>query len=111
MGLAIAYFAYNYEDVPLRVSSALTPILGRRNLDGPAAKVVDILAVFATIGGVATSLGFIGSQFIAGLNYQWGIDLGNVGILLVVTTMMTLLFTISMVLGVDRGSAGCRTST
>jgi len=59
---------------------------------------------------VATSLGFIGSQFIAGLNYQWGIDLGNVGILLVVTTM-TLLFTISMVLGVDRGSAGCRTST
>ncbi|MFC7188147.1 BCCT family transporter [Halorubrum yunnanense] len=102
MGLAIAYFAYNYEGVPLRVSSALTPILGKENLDGPAAKVVDILAVFATIGGVATSLGFIGSQFIAGLNYQWGIDLGNVGILIVVTTM-TLLFTISMVLGVDRG--------
>jgi choline/carnitine/betaine transport len=102
MGLAIAYFAYNYENVPLRVSSALTPILGADNLDGPAAKVVDILAVFATIGGVATSLGFIGSQFIAGLDYQWGIDLGNIGILLVVTTM-TLLFTISMVLGVDRG--------
>ena len=102
MGLAIAYFAYNYEEVPLRVSSALTPILGKENLDGPAAKVVDILAVFATIGGVATSLGFIGSKFIAGLNYQWGIDLGNVGILLVVTTM-TLLFTVSMVLGVDRG--------
>ena len=102
MGLAIAYFAYNYENVPLRVSSALTPILGADNLDGPAAKVVDILAVFATIGGVATSLGFIGSQFIAGLNYQWGIDLGNIGILIVVTTM-TLLFTISMVLGVDRG--------
>ncbi|QLK27346.1 BCCT family transporter [Natrinema zhouii] len=102
MGLAIGYFAYNYENVPLRVSSALTPILGKENLDGPAAKVVDILAVFATIGGVATSLGFIGSQFIAGLSYQWGIDLGNVGILIVVTTM-TLLFTISMVLGVDKG--------
>ncbi|WP_144799195.1 BCCT family transporter [Halorubrum depositum] len=102
MGLAISYFAYNYEDVPLRVSSALTPILGKDNLDGPAAKVVDILAVFATIGGVATSLGFIGSQFIAGLNYQWGIDLGNIGILIVVTTM-TLLFTVSMVLGVDKG--------
>ncbi|WP_202614558.1 BCCT family transporter [Halostella litorea] len=102
MGLAISYFAYNYDDVPLRVSSALTPIIGKENLDGPFAKVVDILAVFATIGGVATSLGFIGSQFIAGLSYQWGIDLGNAGILLVVTTM-TLLFTISMVLGVDRG--------
>jgi len=72
MGIAIGYFAYNYDNVPLRVSSALTPILGADNLDGPAAKVVDILAVFATIGGVATSLGFIGSQFVTGLDYQWG---------------------------------------
>ncbi|WP_137288296.1 BCCT family transporter [Natronorubrum halophilum] len=102
MGIAIGYFAYNYDSVPLRVSSALTPIIGKENLDGPAAKVIDILAVFATIGGVATSLGFIGSQFVTGLDYQWGIDLGNTGILLVVTTM-TLLFTISMVLGVDKG--------
>ncbi|SEW12339.1 BCCT family transporter [Natrinema salifodinae] len=102
MGIAIGYFAYNYESVPLRVSSALTPIIGAENLDGPVAKVVDILAVFATIGGVATSLGFIGSQFVTGLDYQWGISIGNVGILLVVT-MMTLLFTTSMVLGVDKG--------
>jgi choline/carnitine/betaine transport len=102
MGIAIGYFAYNYENVPLRVSSALTPILGADNLDGPLAKVVDILAVFATIGGVATSLGFIGSQFVTGLDYQWGISMGDIGILLVVT-MMTLLFTTSMVLGVDKG--------
>jgi choline/carnitine/betaine transport len=102
MGIAIGYFAYNYDDVPLRVSSALTPIIGRDNLDGPAAKVIDVLAVFATIGGVATSLGFIGSQFITGLNFQWGIDLGTTGIIVVVT-VMTLLFTISMVLGVNRG--------
>jgi glycine betaine transporter len=102
MGIAIGYFAYNYENVPLRVSSALTPILGKDNLDGPAAKAIDILAVFATIGGVATSLGFIGSQFVEGLSFQWGVDLGDTGIILVVTTM-TLLFTISMVLGVDKG--------
>ena len=102
MGIAIGYFAYNYDDVPLRVSSALTPILGKDNLDGVAAKVIDVIAVFATIGGVATSLGFIGSQFITGLDYQWGIDLGNTGIIVVVTAM-TLLFTVSMVLGVDRG--------
>ncbi len=102
MGIAIGYFAYNYEGVPLRVSSALTPIIGKENLDGPAAKVIDILAVFATIGGVATSLGFIGSQFVTGLNEAWGVDLGDTGILLVVT-MMTILFTISMVLGIDKG--------
>ncbi len=102
MGIAIGYFAYNYDGVPLRVSSALTPILGKENLDGPAAKVIDILAVFATIGGVATSLGFIGSQFVTGLDYQWGLNFGDTGILLVVTTM-TILFTISMVLGIDKG--------
>ncbi len=102
MGIAIGYFAYNYDGVPLRVSSALTPIIGKENLDGPVAKVVDILAVFATIGGVATSLGFIGSQFVTGLDYQWGISLGDAGVLLVVTTM-TILFTISMVLGVNKG--------
>lgn len=102
MGIAIAYFAYNHANVPLRVSSALTPLLGAENLDGPVAKAIDILAVFATIGGVATSLGFIGSQFVEGLDFQWGIDLGDAGVLLVVT-VMTLLFTISMVLGVDRG--------
>ncbi|WP_458188127.1 BCCT family transporter [Haladaptatus sp. NG-WS-4] len=102
MGIAIGYFAYNYEDVPLRVSSALTPVLGRDNLDGPLAKFIDIIAVFATIGGVATSLGFIGSQFISGLNFQWGINLGDLGVIVVVT-VMTLLFTVSMVLGVNRG--------
>ncbi|WP_121741014.1 BCCT family transporter [Natronorubrum halophilum] len=102
MGIAIGYFAYNYDGVPLRVSSALTPILGKENLDGPVAKVIDILAVFATIGGVATSLGFIGSQFISGLEYQWGLNFGDIGVLVVVTTM-TILFTFSMVLGVDRG--------
>ncbi|WP_191219390.1 BCCT family transporter [Natrialba magadii] len=102
MGIAIGYFAYNYDNVPLRVSSALTPILGKENLDGPLAKIIDILAVFATIGGVATSLGFIGSQFVTGLDYQWGLNFGDMGILLVVTTM-TILFTVSMVLGIDKG--------
>nr|WP_233340934.1 BCCT family transporter [Haloprofundus sp. MHR1] len=102
MGIAIGYFTYNYEHIPLRVSSALAPVLGKDNLDGIGAKVVDIIAVFATIGGVATSLGFIGSQFITGLDYQWGIDLGSTGVILVVTAM-TLMFTLSMVLGVDKG--------
>lgn len=102
MGIAIGYFAYNYENVPLRVSSILTPIIGADRLDSPLAKFIDIFAVFATIGGVATSLGFIGSQFVTGLDYQWGIDLGDTGVIVVVTGM-TLLFTLSMVLGVDRG--------
>ncbi|MFC4360325.1 BCCT family transporter [Halobium salinum] len=101
MGLAIGYFVYNY-DAPLRVSAVLTPILGADNVDGPLGKAVDILAVFATLGGVATSLGFIGSQFITGLDFQWGIQLGDIGTILVITGM-TVIFTVSLVLGVDRG--------
>ena len=101
MGLGIGYFVYNY-DAPLRVSAVLTPVLGADNVDGPIGKIVDILAVFATLGGVATSLGFIGSQFITGLDFQWGIQLGDVGTILVITGM-TVIFTVSLVLGVDRG--------
>jgi choline/carnitine/betaine transport len=101
MGLGIGYFVYNY-DAPLRVSAVLTPVLGADNVDGALGKLVDILAVFATLGGVATSLGFIGSQFITGLNFQWGIQLGDLGTILVITGM-TVIFTVSLVLGVDKG--------
>ena len=101
MGLAIGYFVYNY-DAPLRVSAVLTPVLGADRVDGPIGKLVDILAVFATLGGVATSLGFIGSQFITGLDFQWGLQLGDIGTILVITGM-TVIFTVSLVLGVDRG--------
>ncbi|WP_458209287.1 BCCT family transporter [Haladaptatus sp. NG-SE-30] len=101
MGLGIGYFVYNY-DAPLRVSAVLTPILGADNVDGWLGKTVDILAVFATLGGVATSLGFIGSQFITGLQFQWGIQLGDIGTIAVITGM-TVIFTVSLVLGVDRG--------
>ncbi|WP_435335958.1 BCCT family transporter [Haloarchaeobius sp. TZWWS8] len=101
MGLGIGYYVYNY-GAPLRVSAVLTPILGADNVDGPVGKIVDILAVFATLGGVATSLGFIGSQFITGLNFQWGIQLGDIGTVLIITGMVVI-FTVSLVLGVDKG--------
>ncbi|WP_267643405.1 BCCT family transporter [Haloarchaeobius amylolyticus] len=101
MGLGIGYYVYNY-GAPLRVSAVLTPIIGADNVDGMLGKSVDILAVFATLGGVATSLGFIGSQFITGLDFQWGIQLGDIGTVLVITGMVVI-FTTSLVLGVDRG--------
>ncbi|MBP2252506.1 choline/carnitine/betaine transport [Halarchaeum solikamskense] len=101
MGLAIGYFVYNY-DAPLRVSAVLTPFVGAENVDGPLGQAVDVLAVFATLGGVATSLGFIGQQFITGLNFQWGIELGDLGTIAVITGMVVI-FTVSLVLGVDKG--------
>ena len=102
MGIGIGYYVYNY-DAPLRVSAVLTPFVGADNIkDSNWAKVIDILAVFATLGGVATSLGFIGDQFLTGLEFQWGIQLGDLGTIAVITGM-TVLFTLSLVLGVDKG--------
>ena len=101
-GIGIGYYVYNH-GAPLRVSSVLTPLIGAENItDSYWAKFVDVLAVFATLGGVATSLGFIGRQFLTGLEYQWGIALGDVGTILVIT-FMTVLFTVSLLLGVNRG--------
>ena len=101
MGLGIGYYVYNY-DAPLRVSAVLTPFVGAENVGNWAGKLVDILAVFATLGGVATSLGFIGSEFLTGLQFKWGINLGDAGTILVITGM-TVLFTVSLVLGVKKG--------
>jgi glycine betaine transporter len=101
-GIGIGYYVYNH-GAPLRVSAILTPYIGADNIkDSNWAKFVDVLAVFATLGGVATSLGFIGRQFLTGLQYQWGINLGDAGTVLVITGM-TVLFTASLLLGVDRG--------
>jgi glycine betaine transporter len=101
MGLGIGYFVHEH-GAPLRVSAVLTPFVGADNVDNLPGKLIDILAVFATLGGVATSLGFIGSQFLTGLEFQWGIQLGDAGTIAVITGM-TALFTVSLVLGVDKG--------
>ncbi|WP_424927303.1 BCCT family transporter [Amaricoccus tamworthensis] len=66
VGLSLAYFSYR-RNLPLTVRSALTPLFGAR-LSGVGGHVVDVVAVVATILGVAQTLGFGVEQFVAGLN-------------------------------------------
>lgn len=80
MGLLIGYFVHNH-GAPLRVSAVLSPFLGTENVDGLWGKLIDGLAVFATLGGTATSLGFIGSQFVTVIRFKWDINLGDTGIM------------------------------
>ena len=101
LALPIAFFAYRY-GAPLRVSTVLAPFLGTDNLDGWLPKLFDILAVFATIGGIATSLGFVGDQFLTGLNFIVGIPRTDVTTVLMITGL-TIFFTISVALGVEKG--------
>lgn len=65
IGLALAFFAYR-RGLPLTIRSALTPLFGKA-LSGTLGHIIDIVAVVATILGVAQTLGFGVEQFVAGL--------------------------------------------
>ncbi|MBC6438394.1 MAG: BCCT family transporter [Rhodobacteraceae bacterium] len=66
VGLSLAFFSYR-RNLPLTIRSALAPIFGKA-LSGPVGHIVDIVAVVATVLGVAQTLGFGVEQFVAGLS-------------------------------------------
>ncbi len=101
IGLPIAYFVYQH-GAPLRVSAILTPFLGVDGLDSGWGRLVDLLAVFATIGGIATSVALVSQQFLAGIDHQWGVTYGATGSVLFVAGL-TAIFVISAQSGVHRG--------
>jgi len=100
VGLSLAYFGYRH-GLPLTVSSALYPIIGDR-IYGPIGKAVDIFAVFGTLFGVATSLGLGVMQINAGLDYLFGIPVGEMTQTILIA-IITLMATVSVVLGLDKG--------
>ena len=100
VGLAIAYFTFRKGRRNL-ISSAFYPILGDR-VEGPIGKAIDILAIFATLFGSATSLGLGALQINGGLNYLWGFP-NSTSIAILIIVVITALFTISAVTGVHRG--------
>ena len=71
VALALALFSYN-KGLPLSIRSAFYPILGER-VWGWWGHVIDITAVFATLFGLATSLGLGAQQANAGLEFVYGI--------------------------------------
>ena len=101
IGVPIAYFVFN-RGAPLRVSTILAPFLGVEGLASPWSKLVDTLAVFAIIGGIATSVALVSEQFLAGTSFQWGVTAGRLGPVLFVGGL-TLIFSLSAVSGVHRG--------
>lgn len=100
VGLALGYFSYN-RGLPLTIRSAFYPLLGDR-IYGWLGTAIDVMAVVATLFGVATSLGYGVTQINAGLNFLFGVPVDSeVQILLIFG--ITMLATASVVSGLNYG--------
>lgn len=71
IGLAMAFFTFNRK-LPLTIRSVFHPLLGERIWGWPG-HVIDVVAVLATLFGLATSLGLGAQQVSAGLYYLFDI--------------------------------------
>ena len=100
IGLCLAYFGFR-KKLPLTLRSALYPIIGDR-IYGPIGHGVDLLAVFGTVFGVATSLGLGVTQMATGLNVLFGIDPG-IATQIVLIVVISIIATLSAVSGVGNG--------
>ncbi|WP_371037670.1 MULTISPECIES: BCCT family transporter [unclassified Rhodosalinus] len=103
VALALALFSYN-KGLPLSIRSAFYPILGER-VWGWWGHTIDTLAVFATLFGLATSLGIGAQQAAAGMSYVYGFpeDPGSVGFQVFLIVAITGIALISVLRGLDGG--------
>ncbi|SNY49895.1 betaine/carnitine transporter, BCCT family [Arsukibacterium tuosuense] len=100
LALGLALFSFN-KGLPLTIRSVFYPLLGERVWGWPG-HIIDILAVFATLFGLATSLGLGASQASAGLNYlfNWPEGVTTQILLVIGITMIALL---SVLAGLEAG--------
>ncbi|WP_078594324.1 glycine betaine uptake BCCT transporter [Evansella clarkii] len=100
IALGLAYFKFR-KGYPGLMSATLRPIIGKKS-EGRTGKIIDIVAVFATLFGVCASLGLGAAQINGGLSYLTGIP-NNFTIQLIIISIVTVLFMISAGTGIKRG--------
>jgi len=98
--IPLAHACYT-KDLPFRLSSAFYYVIGDR-VRGFWGKVIDVIGVFATVGGLSTTTGLIALQFSSGLKYHYGMELPQYGIYLIIGAL-TAIFTIAVYTGVQKG--------
>lgn len=101
VGIAIAYGTFRRGRSQL-ISSAFAPLLGRRT-EGPIGKVIDSLAIFATLFGSAASLGLGALQIGSGVQILGWMDKAGNGVLVAIIAILTAAFVASAVSGVAKG--------
>ncbi len=100
MALALALFTYN-KGLPFSIRSCFYPILGDRVWGWPG-HIIDILAVFATLFGLATSLGLGAQQANAGFNFAFGLEIST-NAQVIIILLVTAVALVSVWRGLDGG--------
>ena len=101
LALALAYMQFR-KNKPGLISSVFIPVLGEERVKGPIGIAIDVLAIFATLARVATSLGLGAYQINSGLNFIFGLPENNTSLIIIVV-VVTALFMTSAITGVDKG--------
>lgn len=101
IALPLAYMQFR-KNKPGLISSIFIPLLGEERVRGPIGKAIDILAIFATVAGVATSLGLGVLQINSGLNYLFGVPVNDT-VNLIIILIVTALFMTSAITGLNKG--------
>jgi choline/glycine/proline betaine transport protein len=100
IGLGLAFFGFR-RGLPMTIRSLFQPLLGDR-IHGPIGHAIDVVAVVATMFGIATSLGLGVTQVAAGIGRVFDLEIGSGGMVLLIG-IITALATISVMLGLDKG--------
>ena len=102
VGLAVAYGVFRKGRRQL-ISAAFIPLIGEKRANGGVGRVIDILAIFATLFGSAASLGLGALQIGSGLEIVSGLGKVGNGLLVGVIVLLTIGFIVSAVSGVAKG--------
>jgi len=101
-GLALGYAQFR-KGLPFLISSAFYPLIGER-IHGPIGKAVDVIAVFATVFGISTSLGLGALQIVGGIGHIWGVQTDSLMVAAVIA-VITAIFTLATVSGLHKWMA------
>ena len=101
IGLALAYFQFR-KNKPGLISSIFIPLIGEERANGFIGKTIDILAVFATVAGVSTSLGLGTMQITSGLNFLFNIPKTAL-VEIIIISAVTVTYIWAAVSGIEKG--------
>ncbi|MET9518954.1 BCCT family transporter [Streptomyces sp. NPDC002994] len=102
VGLAIAYSTFRRRRRQT-ISAVFVPLIGKKRADGTPGRLIDILAIFATLFGSATSLGLGALQIGSGFRELGWMERAGTGLLISIIGVLTVAFVFSAVTGVEKG--------